>query len=236
MDNLNPFDELASRRKHLSDPVQLIKQLHQKPELTAAQKMQLEQLENFEAALRSATYIPLPEKLDEKILLNSRIKSRSVFKKHMKKFIAMAASFALISFIALRFLVFTPSSALANDALFHLYHDIEHLNENQHDANLRLNESMHSLGINKTIKIRKLRYASNCHVGKIPGVHLIMEVDSRVYTVLFLPEVKSEKEESFQDDHYHGKIIPVSQGSVIVMGMSKFPLGPAIKEITHDFS
>ncbi len=236
MGELNQFDELTKRRKHLSDPERLISLLRGKSVLTDAEKIQLEELENFETALKSAVQVPLPEKLDEKILLNSRIKKRSLVKNHMKEFMAMAASFALLSFVVLRFLVFTPSSALANDALTHLYHDIEHLNENQIDANTRLNESMHSLGINQTIKVKALRYASNCHVGKIPGVHLIMEVNSMVYTVLFLPDVKSAKEESFQDEHYHGKIIPVRQGSIIVMGMSKFPLTPAIKEITQDFS
>lgn len=236
MDKVNQLDELAKRRENLSEPGRLIRQLRKKSVLTDAEKTQLEELENFEMALKSAVNIPLPENFEEKILLNSRIEKRFLAKNHMKEFMAMAASFAVVSFLVLRFLVFTPSSALANDALTHLYHEIGHLTEHQIDANVRLNESMHSLGINKPIKIKALRYASDCHIGKIPGVHLIMEVNSIVYTVLFLPDVKSDKEESFHDNHYHGRIVPVSQGSIIVMGMSKFPLSPAIKEITQDFT
>ncbi len=230
------MDDLEKRRIHLSDPETLIKKLRSKPQLSQLEKRQLEEMSRFEDALKAALEVKIPHQLDEKILLNSRIKKRTNFNTHVKGFLTMAASFAVVSFLILRFMVFTPSSALANDALTHLYHDIEHLDETQLDAATRLKESMHSLGVNKTVKIKSLRYARNCHVGKNPSVHLIIEVNSMIYTVLFLPDVKSTKEESFKDEHYHGKIIPLKKGSIIVMGMSRFPLKPAISEMRQNFS
>jgi len=229
-------DELEMRRQQLADPEKAIKQLQAKTRLSRKEKQRLKTMQNFEAQLKSAVDLRVPQNLPEQILLRSRLHHQSHLRSKLKPLFTMAASVLVVTLVLLRFYVFTPSTALANSAIQHLYSEMDHMEQVQTDAKKRLQDALKMMGIDKKITIKHLRNVSNCMVGKNPGIHLVMEMENEIYTVLILPEVNSEKFTSFNDQHIHGEIIPSKTGTIIVMSMAKVPLGPLIKEMKQKFS
>ena len=229
------MDELEMKRKQISEPETEIARLRTQASLTENEREQLKQLEEFEANLAAAVEIKIPEQLAEKILLHTDMSKpvKKVFT--LQRFLAMAASIGVMSFLALRLILFTPSSALADDALVHLYHDIEHLSESQADANNRMLRAMKAVGISHNIRLDELSYAANCHVGKRPGVHLVININSHAYTVLLLPSIEVKKPENFADDNFHGQIVSIKDGGLIVIGMKNTELNAVVDMLKVKF-
>ncbi len=230
------MDELEFKRRQLSDPDAVINELRNQLNLSHAEREQLKQLEDFEADLAAAVEVKVPEQLAEKILLNTDMHKPAKKRFTIKRFMAMAASVGVVSFLALRLLLFTPSSAVAQDALGHLYHDIQHLGENQLDAGNRMQRAMKAVGMSHELSLKELTFAGNCHIGKRPGVHLVININSHAYTVFLLPSLEVEKAESFSDDNFHGKIVSINEGGLIVIGMKNSELKSVVDSLKHKFA
>lgn len=230
------MDELEQKRLQLANPYKTITELKAKSELTATEKKLLRDLENFEKQLKNATELKVPRQLCEQILLKNRLEHKNILRKKMKPLFTMAASMLLVGLVLIRFYILTPSTALANEALDHLYHEMDHMEQILPDVNKRFKDSLKMMGINKKITIKHLRFAGNCMLGKNPAIHLVLEMDNKIYTVLFLPDVHSKSIHSFNDDHFQGEIIPAKMGTVIVMGKVKFPMEALISSMQKSFS
>ncbi len=230
------MDELEIRRKQLSDPEAAIQELKARQNLTQTEQEQLQQLESFEAELNAALEVHVPDSLAEKILLNNAMSTTRKKFFSVKKFMAMAASFALVSFVSLRLLLFTPSTAMANDALTHIYHDIQNLSEHQLDAKEKMARAMKAVGFSHEVSLKEISYAANCMVGKRAGVHLVVTIDSETYTVLLLPKVNVEKDEFFSDENFHGEIVAMNEGALIVIAMKDTDLDSAVESLLLQFN
>ncbi len=230
------MDELEIRRQQLSDPDAAIRALKERQNLTEFEQEQLIQLESFENELRAAVEVEVPDHLAETILLNTAMSKPQTKFFSAKKFMAMAASFAVISFISLRLFLFVPSTAMADDALEHIYHDIQHLSDHQPDAENNMMRAMKAVGLSHQVKLQQLSYAANCMVGKRPGVHLVINIDSETYTVLVLPNVKIARSEKFSDENFHGEIVAMEKGALIVIAMKDTHLKSAVKTLLNKFN
>jgi len=229
------MDELKSRRKQLSDPEGAILELKARQDLTELEQDQLAQLESFEAELQSALDVEIPENLADKIMLDNAMDKPKFGLFTMKKFTAMAASIALVSFVSLRLLL-TPVTALADDALEHIYHDIEHLSSNQPDAKEKMLRAMRAVGLSHEVNLKKISYAANCMVGKRAGVHLVIEIGADTYTVLLLPNVSVDAPSFFSDENFHGEITAMNQGALIVIAMKDTKLDSAVDSLLLKFN
>jgi hypothetical protein len=230
------MDELKNRRKQLSDPESTIQELKARTDLTQSEQEQLLQLESFESEIRSALDVQVPENLAEKILLNNAMDNPKTGWFSTKRFMTMAASFAIVSFISLRLFLLTPSTAMADDALSHVYHDIQNLSENQPDAQDKMLRAMKAVGITHEVILKNISYAANCMVGKRAGVHLVVTINSETYTVLLLPKAKVDKNEAFSDENFHGEIVAMNQGALIVIAMKDTQLDIAVSQLLLKFN
>jgi len=228
------MDELKQRRHQLSDPEAAIRELKARQNLTQDEQQQLTQLETFEAELNSALDIQVPEYLAEDILLRSTMeKSKDGFFS-VKRFMAMAASIGLVSFISLRLLL-TPSTALADDALEHVYHGIQNLSEDLPDAKDKMKRAMNAVGFTHVVKLQHISYAANCMVGKRTAVHLVVKINSKTYTLFLLPNIEIEKTELFSDQNFHGEIVAMDDGALIVIAMKDTQLDSAMDTLLEKF-
>jgi len=191
-------------------------QLHQ-DECASCQSFTQEVLA-FNAALKQAVNVDVPEGLADRILLQQSFGLARINRKQSRlKLMALAASVVLGLTLSLR-LLSPGSAALEQVMLAHVYEEIVHLNENRKVPGERVSELLASLDTQAISAIHNVRYVGSCPIGKTEGAHLVLQGQSGPVTVLYLPEESVTTSKVFSDKRFQGVLKPGARGSIAVIG------------------
>ncbi|MBV1910828.1 MAG: DUF3379 domain-containing protein [Kangiellaceae bacterium] len=211
------MDELQKRRERLSSPNSQIESIDE----NSFEHLSEQELENmksdflFEKQLARSLKVDVPDDLADRILLTQRTGSSSL-RSYLKPSLSIAATITLVFG-----LVFDSSQqSLSSMALDHVYHELDHLVEQNTGIDLAVVEQkISSLGLKLSQLPSNIIYAGQCKLGNEQGYHLVAEINNRPVTILISPSQVTAIDD-FEDNRFNGRVVPNGSSSLIFVGES----------------
>jgi hypothetical protein len=137
-----------------------------------------------------------------------------------QKWFAMAASVLLVVGVGIVVTWFggTSQSAFAADIVKHLDHEAAAMTVSEKRVSTELLRStLAAKGLQLVEPIDDVSYAQNCWVRKTFAPHLVVQTQQGPVAVIVFPAMQVEAPEKFDEASYHGQIMPMGKGSVVVV-------------------
>ena len=169
-----------------------------------------EQME-FDRQIKKALEVPVPEELEERIILNNATQQRS----SRFSYFAIAASITLVLSIAL-LLPLGPSGTLSAQALAHVYHEEEYLTLDNQVTAEQLQAKLDKMGFKLANLPKDVTLAMRCGLGGEDSMHIIAKIDGKPVT-LFITKLSEPGTVEFSDNSLVGKIRSGLNANLIVI-------------------
>jgi len=237
------MDELEFRRRLYADPFD--KDVHEMAKNNPDLQAQLDDFLSFEAAMKEAMDIPVPEGLADRIIAKAQEAQTSEsmtpeaphkpvtwYRRHAGPF-AMAASIFVATTVY--FLSATPTAVHANEYAFeHVYHEMGAFKLTEAVSLQKVNEKLATFGAKLDDLPGKVTYATFCNYRGKKSLHMIYQSEDGPVTVFVVPREDSFRESgrSFVDDRFSGLINPMEKADVILVANLNTP----IQQFATDFT
>ena len=228
------MDEIEFRKRAYANPFDTDAEFVNAVESNSEYKSWLQDLQAFDAKITDTVNdIPIPEGLVD------RIKYRQKKELHAKtlsprRYLAMAAS-VIIAIGAITYMTLYNSRPTAEDIAFgdavlqHLYAEAAFLDTNFEVNFQQANQVLAVVGAkfhdNATIRNLLIKFANDCLV--IPlneSVHFIVEGSNGPITFLIINNNPVSTEFILDDGRFTGKVIPIENGNLVILGEKGEPL------------
>lgn len=228
------MDEIEFRRRAYTNPFDADADFVDAVESNSEYKSWLQELQAFDAQITDiANEIPIPEGLAERIKYRQK-KEPGSMNLSPRRYLAIAAS-VIIAVGATVSLTLYNSRPTAEDIAFgdvvlqHLYAEAAFLDSN-FDVNFQqANQVMEVIGAkfddNTTIRNLIIKFANDCLV--IPlneSVHFIVEGSNGPVTFIIINNNPVSTEFNLDDGRFSGKVIPIENGNLVIVGEKDEPL------------
>jgi len=218
------MDDLEFRRQAYTDPeckdLSFIKQKNKSVE----NKNYVEDLQLLDENLKHAMNIQPPEDLAERIKLKQTLLHHQDTRKRTVLW-SMAASVLIVFAV---FITLQPvnmhKSNLEQQLLSHIYHEIDHLYEQQNRSLKQVNTLLSGFGSQLNSSIGSISYLGSCEIAERRGVHMVVEGNVGPITVIMLPDLPVNSQHMISDKRFKGLIMPAGKGSMAVVGEKGEPL------------
>ncbi|RJE76401.1 hypothetical protein BGP78_13420 [Pseudoalteromonas sp. MSK9-3] len=216
------MDELEFRRRLFADPndTEVIDHAIANPE----QQSLVNELQDFDAQLKSALQVDVPVGLADRILEKqhndeaSNVVNIAWYRKYNKPF-ATAASMVLA--VGIYFMSATNSPLQAGEhALEHVYYEVNALERRQEVALQVVNEKLAMFGAQFDRLPGKVTYATFCNFKGQKSLHLIFQSEHGPMTVFIVPAQSNDyKQENghFSDERFAGVIANGQKADTILV-------------------
>lgn len=146
-----------------------------------------------------------------------------------RRILPAAAVMAVLLFIAWRYEP-VQNPVLAREILTHVYAEEKFLESSNRIALNEVNDRMSSrikahLEASPATEALEVRFAKDCFVSKQTTMHLIITGETGPVSVMMMPGKIVEKVTAVDDDRFSGTITPVGNGTLIVLGNHREPIG-----------
>ncbi|MCW8877110.1 MAG: DUF3379 domain-containing protein [Kangiellaceae bacterium] len=169
-----------------------------------------EQIE-FDRQLKRALNVPVPEGLEERIILNNATQQRS----SRFSYFAIAASITLVLSLGL-FLPLGPSGTLSAQALEHVHHEEKYLTLDNQVTTEQLQARLDKMGFKLAQLPKEVILATRCGLGGEDSMHIIAEIDGKPVT-LFITKLTEPGTVEFNDNFLVGKMRAGLNANLIVI-------------------
>lgn len=223
------MDELEKKRRQLADPDLHLQSLGDIP-IDALNHKQLEELKSsqaFESLLFKSMSIDIPEDGIDKVILTQRLKK----KKNNYSNWAIAASIMFVSVFSFTILN-NPPKSLADEALAHVYSEMNHLTENQVISSDVVRKRLTQLGFSLPAIPKAVTFASKCGFRGNKAMHIVAEIEGQPVTIL-VTQLSIENNKRFGDERFMGKMRQFSNGNLIVIAENLSLVDQLYKQLTH---
>lgn len=248
------MDELEFRRRLIVNPQEVAQQSTQDKDNNKDKQPLIDEQLEFEEQLKQTLDIPAPTHLAEKIILK-QIKSQP---KVLPRFgihwvyIFSPIAFMLIAIVGLMVhyqvsgvgdagnrVQNQPTLDLKAAVVEHLYEDSHALDTFKAYSKVDINTVLATMGGKLSDPIGNVSYLSRCIVGKNLGLHMVIQGQSGLVTVLLLPSESIAGKTHFSDDNFMGIMLPSQKGVVVIVSEKKdiqmeSPQGPSQQEIIRE--
>ncbi len=223
------MDELEKRRRQLADPEQHVQSFGETPvnELSQKQIEALKSSQVFEGLLYQSMAVDIPEQAAEKVILNHRLSKKKNYFTNW----AIAASVMFASILSIT-LFNNKQLSIADEALVHVYDEIDHLFESNVIATEVVKQRLAKSGFSLPSLPGEITYASKCGFRGNKAMHLVAEIEGQPVTILITP-LQVEDNEKFGDKRFAGKMRRLAKGNVIVIAEKTSLIDKVYKQITH---
>lgn len=209
------MDELQKKRESIADPNKRIESIGDQDYLKLSEK-EIASIKSdflFENQLEQSLNIDVPEELADRILLKQRAETPSLLNR-MKPMLSVAASISLV----ITLFVMTRSPELSKVALDHVYHELDHLVDNDEKIDRQLlAQQIEHLGFKLEQLPKTLSYAGRCKLDGKEGIHLVAQVNNRPVTLL-MSASSPDQAGRFEDGRFEGLILKNGNVSLIYIG------------------
>ncbi|WP_413284853.1 DUF3379 family protein [Vibrio sp. MA40-2] len=217
------MDELEFRRQILSEPKFRNQEISDSIQYAKANQKFADDVLDLDAKIEQAMKIDVPDDLADRILFNqSTVNQKKSFTKQM---LAMAASVAFAAGLIVGQINWTPllvgsaHASLADTAVEHVIHEYPFVNNlDEQVSSEQINAKLRPFAYQFTEEFPyHVYYLNHCGFGKSNALHVIFQGDKGKVT-LFITNKTSEQAVDFEKDGMSGKVIPISEASVILVG------------------
>jgi hypothetical protein len=162
--------------------------------------------------IKRALEVPVP--LQKLPSVNSITRPR--FKQH---WFAMAASALLaIGVVVSVLLLGAPRESLASVVVGHLAHEPDAMTPTEvRVSDELLNGALQAKGLRLTHPMSNISYLESCEIRGHLVPHIVVQTEGGPVTVLLLTEEKVNHTERFDEQKYHGILVPMQHGAMAVI-------------------
>lgn len=234
------MDDLQFRRSIYADPS------NQSADILAAQRSDpvkqqcADELNQLDKKLKQALKVPVPEGLAEQLILKQTLASHQQHKRISRRYLAVAASVAILAGIMINYFSFSSHyHNLGDYALAHVYHEQEDFsNNNSTRISLSdLNQKMTAFDGHFNHALGQLIAADYCRFDGMKSLHLVFKGISDIVTVFVVP--KNEQlafSENFSDQQLRGKSISFKNTNIIIVANKDEALTPWQQALSDNIS
>jgi len=212
------MDDLEFRRQAYTDPECKDSGFLEHKNKSADNVNFVEDLQLLDESLKQAMNLKPPEDLAERIKLNQTLRHHQVMRKRTL-YGSMAASVLIVVAV---FFSLQPvnqhKSNLDQQVLSHIYHEIDHLYEQQDRSLKQVNILLSEFGSHLNRSIGSINYLGSCEIANKKGVHMVVEGTVGPITVMMLPDSPVNSQHLISDKRFNGLIMPAGKGSMAVVG------------------
>lgn len=242
------MDELEFRRKAMIQPDDQQPDFLEAADASQANRHNLDEMKQFDRALRRAAQVTVPAGLAERILLKQamlqeppepnlqpqRNPDQATRTPPPWRQIAMAASVAFLLGMSTRWISLPapqPASlSLAQVAMNHVYEEapfIEGINEqvNLHNINAKMEKYGATLSNATGLTVT---YVNHCAFYQGPALHMVLEGDKGPVTLFLVPKhvPLTLQQGQFDDGTLQGQIVPLKGANLVLIGNMQESLAP----------
>ncbi|KAF7775056.1 hypothetical protein PCIT_a1154 [Pseudoalteromonas citrea] len=226
------MDELEFRRRLFADPndTEVIDHAIENPE----QQGLVNELQDFDAQLKSALHVEVPTGLADRILQQqykdetstaSNVVDIAWYRRYNAPF-ATAASMVLA--VGIYFMSATSSPLQAGEhALEHVYYEVNALERSQEVALQVVNEKLAMFGAQFDSLPGKVTYATFCNFKGQKSLHLIFQSEHGPMTVFIVPAQNNDYQQEdghFSDERFAGVIANGQKADTILVANIGTPM------------
>jgi Protein of unknown function (DUF3379) len=222
------MDDLEFRRRAYAEPDCQDDKFLAKKNASKESKTFVGDLQAFNYQIKDAMNTPVPEGLAERIILNQTLVQHAQKKQGVKVIFSLVASVSIVFALVFTFL-FTSNIDLEQEVFAHIYEELNHLNEQQHNDIHHVNNLLKSFGGTVNIEIGEVNYLGSCNIANKKGVHMVLAGEKGPVTIMMLPNINIGNKQSISDGRFKGSIIPATKGSIVIVGEK----GESLEEIRH---
>ena len=181
----------------------------------------LNSIQDFDESLNAAVNVDIPDGLAERILLKQSFTQQRQQRSNRFNLYAVAASLLIVLGISFNMSRITSlldnSLALEEIAINHVIDERDHLTENRNVQLAKLNTVLQPFNIKLNKSIGQVNYAGACPIRNSRGVHLVLQKNNSVATLLVMPgEYVTERKTHTKGD-FSTTLIPAENGSIAII-------------------
>jgi len=237
------MDDLEFRKQAVIDPASQDDQFLQKTSQSPHNKRFVKEQLEFEQILNSVLDVEVPENLSDKIILNQQLSQHKI-SQHKKRYqsykkwavTSIAASLLLMLSVHLLIPDMVDNTQLAAHIITHVQDDTHALNVNMPIAKTQIDTMLASYGGKLNGPIGQVSFLGHCIVGGQTGIHMVLNTQQGLVTVLILPAQAIEESLSFADNQYKGFVYPTQKGSVAIVAENLSIIKPIQQKIDQNLN
>lgn len=181
----------------------------------------LNSIQNFDESLNTAINVDIPDGLAERILLKQSFTQQRQQRSNRFNLYAVAASLLIVLGVSFNMSKITSlldnSLSLEEIAINHVIDERDHLTENRNIQLAKLNTVLQPFNIKLNKSIGQVNYAGACPIRNSRGVHLVLQKNNSVATLLVIPgEYVTERKTHTKGD-FSTTLIPAENGSIAII-------------------
>lgn len=175
----------------------------------------------FNAVLKKAVEINVPEGLAARVLVEHKLQQKQELNKKKYSWGAMAASVMLVFALAAVTTLQSPP-ALAGVILEHVHDEMWLLDDKHHVTLESLNQLLKPHGIKADEKIGYATHAGNCVIQGKQGVHIVFAGVNAPVTMIVFPELLDRsKPVKMSDDVFNGVLMNTKKGTLALVSQDQ---------------
>lgn len=190
--------------------------LAHRAECPACEKYAQEML-RLDGLIKRALEVPVPVVV-QKLAVENPVVIRPRFKQH---WFAMAASAVLAIGVVISVLFLgAPRESLANVVVAHLGHEPSAMTPTQtRVSDELLDGALRAKGLRLIHPMNNISYFGSCEIRGRFSPHIVVQTQGGPVTVILLTEEKINKSERFDENQYHGVLVPMQHGAMAVIAL-----------------
>lgn len=212
------MDDLEFRRRAYADPNCQDKDFLVKKKESKENTELVNHLHELDQQIKQAVNIDPPQGLAERLILNQTLDQHSQNKHRTRAALSIAASMLLVFGLVLTMLQPWSSNDLEQQVLTHVYDELDHLIEKQHKDISHVNYILSSYGVELKQDIGQINYLGSCNIANKEGVHIVLSGQMGAVTVMMLPHINIDMQQTISDGRFQGTIVPTAKGSMAILG------------------
>lgn len=175
--------------------------------------------QDFDRALASALAVPVPEGLEDRILLRQTTSRRHERRAERRYTISrLAAALVLaVGVAAMGYLGWRDNRALPDAAVAHLSHEPYALAARAVVSADEITAMFSRAGVVLEGTPDEVNYLRLCRIGRNTAVHMVVQRDDGPVTVLFIPARHEQARSVFERAGLKGRTIPMGDGTLVLL-------------------
>ncbi|MCW8955468.1 MAG: DUF3379 domain-containing protein [Gammaproteobacteria bacterium] len=230
------MDDLEFRRRAYAEPNCQDKDFLDKKNEADENIELVDQLLVFDQQIKRAINITPPEGLAERIILNQALGQHTQNKQRVQVALSMVVSVLLMFGLVFSMLQPWPGINLEQQVLTHVYEELDHLIEKQNKDISHVNRALSAYGVEIKHDFGQVNYLGSCKIANKEGVHIVLAGKKGAITVMMLPQIKVDTEQSVSDGRFQGIITPLGKGSMAILGEKNELLDQIEQKIKNNLS
>ena len=215
------MDDLQFRRSIYADPTSQDEDIIAAQNADPAKKQLAQDLCQFDAKLKQAMKVPVPDDLCNRLLLRQTLASHQQEKRKSRIHLALAASVAIVAGLVVNYLQFSSSyNNLGDYALAHVnYEHNTFSNDDHHRVSLTaLNKKMTAFNGSFNESMGELISADYCRFDGMKSLHLVFKGITDTVTVLVVPKKEQLAfTNKFSDEKLQGESLGFAHANILVV-------------------